>query len=149
MPKKKGHDSSADPSPTFMSRMLGSNGDEWPELQKQFASAQINMPRESRGITARPMNRLERFASGMLPGGITAMNYPGTIAINRQATEEDNNLRDTLVHELTHRGQPPRGIGSRLMDLTKSWEKRDVEIEANEAERTYPWKQARSDRKLK
>jgi len=134
-----------------MERMLGSDKSEWPELDKQFASAQINMPKESEGITARPMNRLERFASSLFPGGVSAMNYSNTIALNRQAMEQDNNLRDTLVHELTHskHNKEPIDFIGKFKSLALPWDKRPEEIEANEAERTYSWKQARSDRRLK
>lgn len=135
-----------------MQRMMGqgvssATADEWPELAKNWASAEINMPREaSMTGDVRPMNRLEKF----LTGGATAKSYPwGTLAINREATTQDNNLRDTLAHELVHSGQAPRGLTQILKDYFTPWDKIPNEQEAKENERTYKWKQYRADRKLR
>ena len=130
----------------FGGPMSESTQEEWPELAKQWASAEVNMPRETSKVNRiGPMGPVER----KLTGGATGRTKFGNMSINREAVTLDNTLRDTLVHELTHAGQPHRGLVQYLKDIVTPWEKIPAEQEAIEAERTYPWKEVRADRKLK
>lgn len=137
MPDKK-EKKLANPSPKFED-----------ELARHWASAQINMPKEA-GKTRRvqPMGSIMKH----LPGFKDAYGYAspsGVISINPNHTMEDNMIRDTLVHELTHMGQPRRGIGQYFKDKVTPYDQIPVEKEALEAERSYPWKEKGRDIKLK
>lgn len=83
--------------------MLGvSNNEEWPELERQWAGRELEMPEETMATRkVRQMNLLERFMQPQAVG----ITWPwGTIALNRELINPDE-LGDTLVHELTHIGQ--------------------------------------------
>jgi hypothetical protein len=112
------------------------------ELARHWASAQVNMPKETSVAKVRPMGSME---SGLL-GKPYAMTYPNnTISINQDKVEEDDSIRDTLVHELTHVGQKPRGLTQFLKDSITPWNKRPIEIEAINKEALYPWKEKGRD----
>ena len=150
MPQKK-EKTNVDPSPSFMRRMMGSPVTEatekdWPELANEWASAEVNMPKETSMVNrVGPMGPVERF----LTGNATGRSNLGNISINRQNVTEDNNLRDTLVHELTHVGQPSRGLVQYMKDIFTPYEERPVEKEALTAEQNYKWKKANRDRVLR
>jgi hypothetical protein len=100
------------PSPGLLRRIFGgpiseSTQTEYPELAREWASAEMNMPQETT-MTNRvgPMGALGRFLSG---GAYAAANpILGSISLNRQAIEQDKqNLGDVLAHELTHMHQKP------------------------------------------
>lgn len=112
----------------------------WTKLEEAWAGRQVNQPKETKGVNVRPTNKLENFWLNNVAGGVSAVNYPwGTIAVNRKVVEEDNNLEDTLTHELTHRNQGFRPK-TRISDLFKSWENRILEKEAIESESKYKYK---------
>lgn len=119
----------------FGGPMSESVQDEWPELAKAWAQQELRMPRETTATNrVRPMNRLEKF----LTGDATALANPiGTIAVNRDVVTQDRNLDDTLVHELTHMGQKPRGLVGYLKSAGTPWENRPEEKEAMKAEEEY------------
>lgn len=119
---------------------------EWPELAKQWAAAEVNMPKETSMVDrVGPMGPVEQ----KLTGGANARTNFGRISINRNNVTLDNSLRDTLVHELTHAAQPHRGLIQYMKDMFTPWDKIPYEQEAIQAEQNYPWKEVRSDRKLK
>jgi len=133
-----------------MRRILGgpiseSTQNEWPELAKEWASAEVNMPKETSMVDrVGPMGPVEQ----KLTGGATGRTNFGSMSINRDAVTLDNTLRDTLVHELTHAAQPHPGLIDYIKNLATPWEKRPEEQEAIQAEQTYPWKKVQSDRQL-
>ena len=139
---KEKRKSNADPSPEFVKKMTGSSDEEWPELARHWASAQINMPNETSRASVRSMGPRE----GAILGNPYGMTYPNkTIAINPNTVNTDNSIRNTLVHELTHVGQKPRGLVQFMRDRFTPWHQRPNEIEAVNAEATYPWRERGSD----
>lgn len=117
----------------YITKLFGQ--EDWPGLESAWASRQVNQPRDTSGVNARAMYPWEKLTGG------SALNYPwGTIAVNRQFTEEDKNLEDTLVHELIHVKQrkQPLNIVNKFKSLMLPWDKRPEEIEAIAAERNYP-----------
>lgn len=128
------------PSPSLLRKLLGgpiseSTEQEWPELAKEWASAQINMPNETAMTDfVGPMGPVERF----ITGGASGRNNLGRISINRNVVTQDKNLKDVLQHELTHMGQKSRGLMGYLKSIGTSWDKRPEEIEATQAESRFP-----------
>jgi hypothetical protein len=150
LPEKK-EKLNANPSISWLRKILGgpiseSTQEEWPELAKEWASAEVNMPRETSQVDrVGPMGSIER----KLTKDATGRTNLGRISINRQAVTEDDNLRDTLVHELTHAGQKPRGLVEYMKSIMTPYEQRPEEQEAFEAEQNYPWKKVQRDRQLR
>lgn len=134
MPDKK-EKKLASPSPKFED-----------ELARHWVAAQINMPNETSKARVRSMGARE---SAIL-GNPFAMTYPNnTIAVNLDKADEDNPIRGTLVHELTHVGQKPRGLVQFMKDRFTPWHKRPNEIEAVNKEATYPWREKGKDIQLR
>ena len=127
------------PSPSLLRKVLGgpiseSVQTEWPELAKEWASAEVNMPEETAKVSrVSSMGPIERLWTGAT--GRTAF---GNVSVNRPAVEEDKNLRGVLQHELTHVGQKPRGLIGYLKSMGTSWENRPEEQEAMAAESKFP-----------
>lgn len=133
MPKKKGKESS---------RLADPSDGKADELARHWASAQINMPREASMASVSSMSPMNRF----LLGNPYAMTYPSNeIDINMSRVDKDNPMRDTLVHELTHVGQKPRGFTEFMKDRFQPHHKRRIEQEAVNAEATYPWREKGQD----
>lgn len=111
---------------------------DWPELAKEWASAQVNMPRETSMVNrVGPMGPVEKWWTDLI-GGVSGRSNFRNISLNRKAVTEDKNLKETLQHELTHIGQPSRGLRGYLRSLNTSWDKRPEEIEAGAAESKFP-----------
>ena len=120
--------------------------DDYPELAKEWASAQINMPREAAMV--KRIGTMGPFSRNVPPyknaSGVTGP--MGTIAINRKAVTEDKNLKEVLQHELTHVGAPSRSWGQffkdklnpwAVKDKLTPWAERPEEIEAVAAESKF------------
>jgi hypothetical protein len=112
---------------------------EWPELAKEWASAEVNMPEETSKVSrVGPMGWVESHLPKI--GDASGRSNFGRISINRQAVTEDNNLKETLQHELTHVGQKPKTLVEHLKSLfdRTPWEDRPEEKEAIAAELKFP-----------
>lgn len=150
MPQKK-EKQPASPSTQFIRKVLRgpisqSTEEEWPELARHWASAEINMPEEtSRVAKVRELGPIGRAQIGDAYGGF----YPtsGTIGLNRDLVTKDNMLRDVLVHELTHAGQNPgiMGMLNKVRHQFTPYTERPEEKEALAAERNYPWREKGRD----
>jgi len=141
------------PSSNWMRKILGgpiseSTQKDWPELAKAWASAEVRMPKET-GIVSnvREMGPMSRNVGPLSDAyGVTGPTFKN-IAINRKLVTEDDMLRDTLAHELTHAGQPIT-FKSLRENVMLPWDKRPQEIEAQATERNNPIGQAKGDRNL-
>jgi hypothetical protein len=112
------------------------------EFARHLASAQINMPRETSMANMQPMGEMNRF----LLGNPYAMTYPNNdIDINLSKVDANNPMRDTMVHELTHVGQKPRGFVEFIKDRFNPPHQRRIEREAQNAEAMYPWREKGRD----
>lgn len=149
-PKEK---TPSNPSSNWMRKILGSpisksTEQDWPELAKAWASAEVYMPEKTNIVSnVKAMGPLSRNV-GPLSGayGVTG---PGlkNIAINKKLVTDDDMLRDTLVHELTHANQPTT-FKSMRENIFMPWDKRPQELEAMASERNNPISQAKGDRNL-
>jgi hypothetical protein len=127
---------------SILKRILGGDMsesvyDDYPELAKEWASAQINMPREAAMVNrVGPMGLISRNTPPYKDAsGVTGP--MGTIAINRKAVTEDKNLKEVLQHELTHAGAKPRGITGFMESKVYPWAERPEEKEAIAAESKF------------
>lgn len=133
MPKKLGHKPLVDAGPSE---------NKVSELARHWAAAQINMPRETSMANVSEMDPVNK----LVLGNPYAMTFPNNdIAINMSRVDKDNPIRNTLVHELTHVGQKPRGLVQFMKDRFTPWNKRPQEIEAINAEAMYPWQEKGRD----
>lgn len=102
-------------------------GDEWPELQKQWAGRQVEMPKEADQVNK--IGKMGIFSKWRNPDAYAVTGPFGTINLNRDLIEKDKqDLGDVLVHELTHVGQGKQGF------LRKIYNPSAVENEAVNAE---------------
>ena len=120
----------ANPSFGLIKRMLGdpmseSTQKDYPELARAWASAQVRMPKETSNVN--------RVSANITNDSILGRYTPiiGEVDVNKQANEQDGSLRNTLVHEITHANQPS-SFKSFAQRLTRPWNKRDEEIEAED-----------------
>jgi hypothetical protein len=128
------------PSPSLLRKILGgpiseSVQNDWPELAKEWASAEVNMP-EQTAMTdfIGPMGPVEN----MITKGASGRTALGRISLNRKAVTEDNNLKEVLQHELVHMGQKPQSVSGFLNSRVYPWAKRPEEQEAMTMESKFP-----------
>lgn len=120
------------PSPSWMQKLMGGamsgrTAQNWPELERAWASRQINMPNET-AATSRVTNMGPLFRT-MNPDAYAVTGPMGNIALNRGLIEKDGqNIDDVLTHELTHVGQGKGGFLRQLYGDSK------VETDAIDAE---------------
>lgn len=132
MPPPKGKLNTS-PSPDFQKK-----------LEKDWMSAQVNMPKQASKAKVRPMGPWESKFLSLTQGGEepSAMVYPNnTIAVSPTNTD----IRGTLGHELTHVGQKSRGFSEFMKDRFKPHDKRRIEIEASNYEGMLPWREKGRD----
>lgn len=89
--------------------MAESTKQDWPELNTEWASREVDMPNET-SATSRVMPMGSLFKK-MNPDAYAVTGPLGTIALNRELIEKDKqNLGDVLTHELTHVKQGKKGF---------------------------------------
>ena len=89
--------------------MSDSTSQQWPELAKEWAGAEMRHP-DLTNKTNRVMN-MGRLFKWLNPDAYAATGPFGTIALNRELIEKDKqNLSDVLTHELAHVGQGGYGF---------------------------------------
>jgi len=127
---------STTPSPGLLRQLLGDAVSDrtkasWPELEKQWAGRQIEMPGPASKVNRiGEMGWLQRQLN---PNAYASTSPLGTIALNRQLIEgEKQDLGDVLAHEMTHVNQGGRGW------LRSFTEPDKVENEAINAEAMRP-----------
>lgn len=88
---------------------------QWPELEKQWAGRQIEMPNEEGKVTSLgTMNMFDKFR---YPDTFGVTGPFGGIKLNRELIEKENaDVGDILVHEMTHAGQGSGGFLKRLVN---------------------------------
>jgi hypothetical protein len=136
-----------------MRKILGSpisksTEQDWPELAKAWASAEVYMPELTKNVSnvgaMGPVSRNVRPLSQAY--GVTGPLFKN-ISLNRKLVTEDDMLRDSLIHELTHANQT-QTLGSLRDNVMLPWDKRPQELEAMASERNNPISQAKGDRNL-
>lgn len=109
----------------FGDPMSESTQKDYPELARAWASAQIRMPKETKNVNRVSANITNDAILGRYTGIL------GEVDINKQANEQNDSLRNTLVHEITHANRPS-SFKSFAQRFTQPWDKRDEEIEAED-----------------
>lgn len=107
---------STGPRPSLLRRILGSGAESqnWPELELEMARMERQFPNETAKARLMQMGPLQRWRT---PDAYAATGPMGTIALNRQLIERENqNLGDVLSHELAHVGQGPGGFLRNIID---------------------------------